>query len=119
MAAFAPAKRGDLVLVVEDRREFIIGQEAQEYVAAVVGIVASIDRLGHVKRYASTWGSVCAMPARARALVVSKADIDVTAAFDAAKAHTYPGHPTQPQPFASIDEAREFLRPFRKASACQ
>jgi hypothetical protein len=114
VADFLAAKRGDLVLVVEDRRDVFIGQEAREYVAAVVGVVASIDRLGFVKRYLSTWGGApCAMPVRARALVVSKADIDVTAAFEAARAHTWPGH-TQPKPFDSIDEAREFLRPFKR-----
>ena len=113
MGDFQAAKRGDLCLIVEDRRDVFIGQEAREYVAAVVGVVAGIDRLGYVKRYSSTWGGVCAIPARARALVVSKAAIDVTAAFEAAKAHTWPGH-TTPKPFDSIDEAREFLRPFRK-----
>jgi len=88
---FQPARRGDLCVIVEIRRDVILGQESQDRTDADIGVVAGIDRLGLVKRYANTWGGVNSIPARARAFVVSKTAIDVTAAFEAAKARTWPG----------------------------
>ena len=108
-----PAKRGDLVLVVEDHSYSVLGMDAGVRTDAMVGIVIGIDRKGFVTRWRSTWsGPPCRIPENARVLIVSAAKIDVAAAMEAAIAHTWPGHDLQPMPFGSIDEARDFLRPF-------
>jgi len=39
----------------------------------------------------------------------------VAGAFAAAKAHTWPGHPTQPKAYESLEEVRAAVRPFRRS----
>jgi hypothetical protein len=114
------ARKGDLVLIERTERSYVIGQPSTESTTYEFGVVHSATRDGIVK----TWSSLAygdelihdygrPLTHRERAYVMPKSDIDVTAVLEAAKAHHWPGHPGQPMPFDSIEEAKETARPFR------
>lgn len=110
---FVPAKRGDLVVVVQRHVDTVLGKGHVAREDCVVGIVASINREGLVLRYRSVWGGEpVRLPVGGWTLIVKRRMIDVDAAFTAAKKHSWPGHPDQPKPFESIQEARDFLGAF-------
>lgn len=114
MISVNPAKRGDLAVVVTTHRDFVIGEGTRESVHVNLGVVTSVTRDGVVKRILDNWGSdrVLGMPDEVR--LVPKAEVDAEACRAAMqREHTYPGH-TTPMSFASIDEAREFVRRFLK-----
>jgi hypothetical protein len=113
--AFTAARRGDLVVVHEHVRDYVIGQGASEYDRYEVGVVTSVTRDGLVKRYTGTWGSEVTIRGHVRCQLVPRAAVDVAGAFAAAKAHTWPGHPTQPKAYESLEEVRAAVRPFRRS----
>lgn len=122
------ARKGDLVLIERTERTYGIGVPTTESTTWSFGMVASAARDGVVKSYfslaygeggespVSEYQSVLTRNERA-AYVMPKASIDVAAVLWAAKAHHWPGHPTQPMPFDSVEEAREIARPHRKGVA--
>ncbi len=118
------ARKGDLILVEVTERSYAIGQPNTERTTYRFGVVHSATRDGEVK----TWSQVGygdqlvsdygqKLHRGERAYVMPKAGIDVPAVLRAAKEHHWPGHPGQPMPFDSIDEAREAARPFKRAAA--
>lgn len=118
------ARKGDLVLVERTERSYVIGQPSTERTTYEFGVVHSATRDGVVKTwsnigYGDELVSVYGRPlTRAETTyVMPKSDINVTATLEAAKAHHWPGHPGQPMPFDSIDEAKDLARPFRLESA--
>ena len=118
------ARKGDLVLIERTERSYVIGQPSTERTTYEFGVVHSATRDGVVKTWSSLgYGDELVssygrqMTHRERAYVMPKSDIDVAAVLGAAKAHHWPGHPGQPMPFDSVEEARELARPFRLESA--
>jgi hypothetical protein len=127
----AKARKGDLILIeTVTRNSYSVaarmeakaaGRElSQEDTTYTFGVVASATREGYVKSWSSVgYGdelvSTYAMPigTKERRWVVGQKDIDVPAAMKAAKAHHWDGHPGQPQPFDSLKEATDTVRPFR------
>jgi hypothetical protein len=117
------ARKGDLVLIETSTRVYVVGQPSITRTEYQFGVVASATREGIVKSWQQIgWGdellSGVAHPIDRtvgfrKAYVLPSAEIDVTAALQAAKAHHWPGHPGQPMPFDSLNDARECVRPFR------
>lgn len=114
------AKRGDLVIVAREYRDYIIGQPSREYTTCEVGTVTSITRDGVVKAFRSVhyYGQdgceestqLSYLPKPFEALIVPAAKIDVQAALKTAYEHCWPsGHPCMP--YGSLAEVREALRP--------
>lgn len=122
-AAPVKARRGDLAVLVSVRQDFVIGQGSSVSTQVDVVQVASVTREGVVKAVRSVWRDSTPLPlarwphANPQVLLVSRDRIDVEAALTAARAHAWPGHPDQPMPFDSVEEARDLLRPFLTASA--
>lgn len=118
------ARKGDLVLVERTQRTYVIGQPTEERTTYHFGVVHSATRDGQVKTWSSLgYGDQLVseygqkLSTGERTYVLPQAEIDVTAALTAAKAHHWPGHPGQPMPFDSLEEARDTVRPFRLAAA--
>lgn len=114
------ARKGDLVLVERTERSYAIGQPTTERTTYTFGVVHSATREGVVKTWSpvgygdqlvSDYGQQIG---RDTAYVMPKSDIDVTGVLGAAKAHHWPGHPGQPQPFDSLDAAKNAARPFKR-----
>ena len=131
MSEGVKARKGDLVLIertehchwsLDARAEArAAGRELPETTTAYTfGVVASATRDGVVK----TWrpvgygadlvsgGYARPLLPRERAYVIPAKTIDVTGVLRAAKEHHWPGHPDQPKPFDSLDEAKLVARPF-------
>jgi len=119
------ARKGDLVLVETVERSYRIGAPSTETTSYSFGLVHSATRDGVVKKWSGVgYGDelvsdvgVKLRPGQ-RIWVLPKTEIDVAAVLQAAKTHHWPGHPGQPMPFESLDEARDVARPhqLRKAS---
>jgi hypothetical protein len=117
------AKRGDLVAIVQEHRDYIIGQGATKHTTCQIAVVSSITREGLVKavRWAYNHGEKWDDPTplahlgRIETHLVPAAKIDVAAALEAAKAHSWPSGSTMP--YASLDEVRDALRPHLFAPA--
>jgi hypothetical protein len=96
----------------------VLGQGVTEATQVDLTVVASVTRGGVVKAVRSAWrGSAIVplerwSPANPQINLVSQERIDVDGAMEAARNHTWPGHPDQPMPFDSLDEARTALLPF-------
>lgn len=109
------ARKGDLVIVEQTRRDFIIGEGSRETTTFDIAVVASATRDGRVKTYRGVgWGddlvSSNAVPIRhERCYVSPAADVDIDATMQAAKAHHWPGHPGQPKAFDSLDDVRAIV----------
>jgi hypothetical protein len=112
------AKRGDLVIVVQEHHDYIIGKGAQGHTTCEIGVVSSVTREGLVKafRWARYYGEAYDDPTLLARMcrvvqtpIVPASVIDVPAAMAAAKAHQWPSGGTMP--FESLDEVREALRP--------
>jgi hypothetical protein len=119
-----PARRGDLVVVEETTVTHMIGARSAATTRYTVAVVTSVTRDGAVKslredhRAAGTGAvrEVRRMGPRVRLLTFPKDQIDVAAAQQAARDHTWPGG--QPsRPFDTLDEVRDALRPFLRQSA--
>ena len=111
------ARKGDLVLVEITQRSYVIGRPSEESTTFHFGVVHSATRDGLIK----TWSSVGygdelvsdygrKLNRGERAYVMPKASIDVDAVLRAAKDHHWPGHPGQPMPFDSIEDAKSVAR---------
>jgi len=113
------ARKGDLILI--ERKEIIssLTEPRRERVTYEFGMVASATRDGVVKSWHMLqWGegvispNDVVLPRHARMWVMPKKGIDVLGALAAAKAHHWDGHPNQPKPFDTFEDARECVRPF-------
>lgn len=106
-----PARRGDLAAVVTTTRDYVIGAPTTERTSVRIGVVTSITREGIVKMVdgRKLWN-------HERTLVISATRIDVEAALAIAAAHVWPSH-TSTMPYASIEEARDALRPALRSPA--
>jgi hypothetical protein len=116
-------RKGDLILVERiDRAFYTDGRGVVELTSYVFGVVASATRDGVAKACHSVGygddliADGCAQPLNSRLVnrfwVLSAKDVDVTGVLRAAKAHHWPGHPGQPMPFDSLDEAKSAARPY-------
>ena len=115
------AKRGDLILIVSHHAAYIIGQDTREYEQAKLGIVTRTTRDGIVKCYRSPFSKEDdnpreqkVDPTREYCLIAPQSDVDVSAAMAAYKERGWNGS-TMIQPFASVADARAFVRSFRKS----
>lgn len=112
------ARKGDLVVVEQRTSTYFTGRGTVFATEFNVGVVASATREGTVKTwrhlgYGEDLLSTGAQPIRYdKCYVLPKSRIDVDAALVAAKLHCWPGHPTQPKAFDSIEDVRECLRPL-------
>lgn len=115
-----PAKRGDLAII---RR---IGDgsgsmRVEPLVRWYVGRVTRVDRSGLVREFeypaigglqrqevhtGRGWGGGLDPNG---AFVASARDVDVEATLEAARAHTYEGHPQQPKPFDTLDDVKAIV----------
>ena len=121
------AKRGDLVVVEQHRRDYAIGTGASEYDTFTVGVVTSVTRDGHVKMYrragcfdqGKDWRGQPdrgeQVPVRmVRSYVCRSADIDVAGALATAGCHVWPSGHESPMPYGSLAEVQADLKPHRK-----
>jgi hypothetical protein len=93
-----------------------------ERTSYVFGVVASATRDGVAKTCRSVvygddliaGGYAQQVNSRlvSRFWVLSANDVDVAGVLRAAKAHHWTGHPGQPMPFDSLDEAKAAARPY-------
>lgn len=82
-----------------------------------IGVVTSVTYDGWVKRYRDAWGSEVDFGYKRRlyeAVAFLVPDADPVLAMEIARAHHWPGHPGQPQPFRRLDEVRIALEPSRR-----
>lgn len=107
-----PARRGDLVV-------FVSAPDREENVRVELGTAVSVSRAGLVLAWDSPFLSgdgprraALRPTSGAQVMVVSAGVLDVRAAMDAYRKHTWEGH-TQIKPFGSVKEARGFLREHR------
>lgn len=112
------AKRGDLMILVRTSYSWNTSFVRTPYESVRIGVVTSATRDGNVKAWDNpfiTKSGPRSIPFRRaaddRVLLVSKDKIDVAAAMAAYRKRVYLGH-NQIMDFNSLDEAREFLRPF-------
>ena len=111
------AKRGDSVAIVKKTRDYVMGQGTTERTEVTLAKVTSITRDGWVKAFTEYgWSESTSYPLErvislGQALVIPASMIDPADVRAVAKAHHWPGHPDQPRPFDSLEEAREALRP--------
>jgi hypothetical protein len=115
-------RKGDRILVERvDRDYYLDGRGVVERTSYTFGVVASATRDGTAKTFhpvgygdelvSSSHGEPVNSRLVSRYWVMSARDIDVTAVLRAAKAHHWPGHPGQPRPFETLDDAKAAARP--------
>lgn len=113
------ARKGDLILI--ERVEIISSliEPRRERTTYEYGMVASATRDGVVKSWHMLgWGDEIVtthnapLPRHSRMWVMPAKGIDVTAALTAAKAHHWDGHPNQPKPFDSLEDAKNAVRAY-------
>ena len=113
-------KRGDLVIIVQEHRDYIIGGGAQESTTCEIGIVSSISRDGVIKafkpaRYSDepNGGTPVHLERLPKVILtpfIPATRIDIPAALKVARDHQWgSGHPYMP--FDSLDEVRAALKP--------
>lgn len=130
MSKTTKARKGDLILVEETTRNYYSVATYAEAKAAgqtlpesettyQFGVVASATKEGEVKAWSQlAWGDELINASSSRPIghsrrwVMSAKTIDVAGVLTAAKSHHYPGHPGQPKPFSSFDEAKRLAQPF-------
>jgi hypothetical protein len=113
------ARKGDLVAVQRTTRDYVTGQGSTERAEVQLAMVESVDRNGVVKSYRTVgWGDELVSdtaqkvdPVREKTLAVSQDRVDVRAALEAAKRHTWPNS-TQPKAFDSFEEAARVAKQF-------
>lgn len=115
------ARRGDLVAVVAERHDYIIGQERKPRTTVELAVVTSVTRDGIVKLVRHAWQSddhkgVKLYPWES-VRVVSKDTIDVAQAIEIARSHHWPTTGAGVMPFDSVDECREAIRPALRERA--
>lgn len=117
------ARRGGLVVIIQEHRNYMIGAGSVESTTCEIGIVSSVTREGAVKAYQSPRyrhepGGGQSVPLaylpRATALLIPAATIDVEAAFAVAEGRCWHGDGREfdsYRPFDSLDEVRAALKP--------
>jgi hypothetical protein len=123
---FRPARRGDGIVVGTRHSGYTIPEpgrtETYEYDSYEVGTVTGITRDGLVRTWRVAWASDAdrkqELPRdRIGYWLLPAAEIDVAACLAAYRAHHYPGHEDGlPQPYASLEEVRDAMRPHRKGT---
>ena len=124
------AKRGDLVVIEEHHRDYVLHGENREYDTFTVGVVTSVTRDGHVKMWrragnfdqGKDWRGQPdrgeAIPSRmVRSYLVSSTDIDVAGALATAACHVWitdTAHEDHAKAHDSLAEVRDWLKPHRK-----
>jgi hypothetical protein len=107
------ARRGDIAVLVTERRTFYVGRGATVHTDVEIVQVTSITRAGVVKAVRHA-GSDRIMPVallpRHTVYVVSAAEFNIAAVLESARAHCWPGHPNRVKSYASLEEARDMLR---------
>lgn len=112
------AKRGDIAVIVTERRDYYIGQETQTRTEVTLHVVTSITREGIVKAVRDVWDGSTPVPldrvhaCRSALYIVPQGDVDVPAAMATARAHTYPNSDT-PMAYASVAEVKAMLSGHR------
>ena len=121
------AKRGDLVVIEQHHRDYVIGAGTSEHDSFIVGVVTSVSRDGHVKMFrragsfdqGKDWRG---QPDRGenvpsgmvRSYLASSSDIDVAGALATAGCHAWPSGHESPMPYESLAEVQADLKPHRK-----
>jgi hypothetical protein len=121
------AKRGDLVVIEQHNRDFVLHGENREYDTFVVGVVTSVSRDGHVKMYrragsfdqGKDWRGQpdrgeAVPPRMVHSYVASSSDVDVAGALATAGCHVWPSGHESPMPFESLAEVQAAIKPHRK-----
>jgi hypothetical protein len=110
------AHRGDVAVIETARYDVADGHENVRFDVEIT-LITSVTKTGFVKEVRDAWGALRkVVPNRADTCVrvVPARVVDPGDALAAAKAHHWPGHPDQPQAFASFEEVRKVLTPLRK-----
>ena len=124
------AKRGDLVVIEQHHRDYVLHGESREYDEFTVGVVTSVSRDGHVKMYrragnfdqGKDWRGQPdrgeAVPSRmVHAYVMGAAAIDVASALATAACHVWvtdTAHEDSTRAYGSLAEVRDALQPSLK-----
>ena len=113
------AKRGDLVVIVQNVRDYYTNGPVRTRTQVSAGKVTSVTREGVVKTAmipfdAESDGSWSKERSdSSRTLIVPKDQVDVESAIDAYRQQRYPStDSTMVRPLDSVDAMRELLRPF-------
>lgn len=128
-------RKGDLILVERvSRNSYSVAAHLEAKAAGcelpssdtsyTFGVVASATRDGIVKTwqavgYRDELLSTYAQPIGTgeRHWTMPRKAVDISAVLAAAKAHHWPGHPGQPRPFATLEEATAVARSFRLSAS--
>ena len=121
------AKRGDLIVIEEHHRDYVLHGDNREYDTFIVGVVTSVTRDGHVKMYrragsfdqGKDWRGQpdrgeAVSPRMVRTYVASATEIDVAGALATAGCHVWPSGHESPMPYESLAEVQADLKPHRK-----
>lgn len=115
-AVHTRARRGDVVIVAETVRSYMIGADTTEHESISIGTVASITRDGMVKAWSRPGESSqpCKTPSGARVMLIPQADVCVPAVLAMANTHAV-SDTGYPSCYRSLDDVRAELRPCRRA----
>lgn len=121
------AKRGDLVVIEQHHRDFVLHGENREYDEFTVGVVTSVTRDGHVKMFrragnfdqGKDWHGQPdrgeGIPSRmVRSYLMSAKDIDVAGALATAACHVWvtdQAHEDSTKAYDSLAEVKAALKP--------
>jgi hypothetical protein len=113
------ARRGNLVVLVE-KVPSSAGRPAGS-VEAKLARITGLTRDGEIRTYrpvapAQDWDARVERNWQGIEAFVDASRFDPERAIEIARAHTWPGHPDSPMPWSSLEEAREALRPARRAA---
>jgi hypothetical protein len=112
------ARRGNLVALVEKVSN--AGRPAGS-VEVKLARITGLTRDGEIRTYrpvapSQGWDASVERYERGIEQFVDASRLDPEKAIEIARAHTWPGHPDSPMPWSSREEAREALRPARRAA---
>lgn len=115
-------KRGELVAIVATTHDYLIGEGSKERTTVGLAYVTSVTREGVAKLVRRAEDPVTAMPHKLwthERILTLPPELDAQAAVAAYCARRYPTAPDSSMvpPFASVEEAREALRPFLRSAA--
>jgi hypothetical protein len=109
------ARRGDLVVVHTTHLHYIVGEGNRSHDEFAVGVVTNITRGGLVKAYRPVGYDTPVLIERLgrqlqQVYLMARSRIDVDAALDTARRHTWPGY-DQPRYYDTLGEVKDALRP--------
>jgi len=127
-----PAKRGDLVVIEQHHRDYVMHGDNREYDTFTVGVVTSVTRDGHVKMYRRAgdfeqppaWRG--AKPDRGetvpsgmvRSYLLSAKAVDVASALATAACHVWvtdTAHEDNTKAYDSLAEVKAAMQPHLKS----